>query len=252
MDLKQPVWETQNYYDIAHVASLDTKHPGISLLIELAKKSKNILDLGCGDGTKLSAVAKGKTGTGIDISSTAICIARKKYPEHTFLEGNIEKTPFDNESFDLVYSAFVFEHTRSPEKIIKEAKRILKDNGNLVIICPNYGAPNRASPPFKGSRFKKFFSGLFVKNDLNWNKVTPIADLKKYDTDWDVTIEPYSLSLEKYLNNNGFKVIKNISTWEYELGGAKIYQKVFRFLGNLGIYPFRYWSPHIVIQAKKI
>lgn len=250
MNLKQSVWETEDYYKKARAGSLDIKHPGIKLLLNLSNENKKILDLGCGEGTRLSLISD--TGTGIDISGKAISLARKKFPKLNFVIGNLEKLPFNNESFDLVYSAYVFEHLRDHLEVISEAKRVLKKDGNFVIICPNYGAPNRASPPFNGSRFKKFLTGFFMKDDLNWNKVTPTADLKKYDTDWDATIEPYSLSLERHLNGNGFKVVKNIPTWEYELKNAGIHQKVFRFLGKLGLYPFYYWSPHIVIQAKKI
>ena len=250
MNLKQPVWETENYYTKAHIENLDLANPGIRILFDLAKKIENILDLGCGDGSRLSLLSK--NGTGIDISEKAISLAKKKFPKLNFVVGNLEKLPFKDESFDLVYSAYVFEHLENPVNVLSEAKRVLNNDGNLVIICPNYGAPNRASPPFKGSRIKKFFSGIFIKDGLNWNKIVPIASKKKYDTDWDATIEPYSLSLEKYLNGNGFKVIKNISTWEYELKNVRIHQKIFKFLGNIGIYPFRFWSPHIVIQAKKI
>ncbi len=250
MDLKQTVWETDNYYKKAHLGSLDINHPGIKLLFNLSKGDKKILDLGCGEGTRLSFLSK--NGTGVDISHKAINLAKKKYPKLNFTVGNLENLKFKDDSFDLVYSAYVFEHLINPEKVISEAKRVLKPGGDLVIICPNYGAPNRASPPFKDSRFKKFFLGFLGRDGLNWNKVTPIATREKYATDWDVTIEPYSLSFEKYLNNSGFRVIKNIQTWEYELKNAKIYQKIFRVLGSLGIYPFAYWSPHIVIQAKKL
>lgn len=250
MGLKQKVWETDSYYEKAHTGSLDINHPGIRLLSNLSKGNKKTLDLGCGEGTRLSLLSK--NGTGVDISRKAISLAKKKYPKLTFTVGNLEKLKFKDNSFDLVYSAYVFEHLSNPVKVINEVKRILKMGGNLVVICPNYGAPNRASPPFRGSRAKKFLAGLILKSDLSWNKVVPIASQEKYDTDWDTTIEPYSLSLQRFLNRNGFKVIKNIPTWEYELDGAKIHQKVFRYFGNMGIYPFYYWSPHIVIQAKKI
>lgn len=253
---KQSVWETNLYYDKAKSGSLDLSHPGMKLLLNLAKSSKSILDLGCGEGTRLSEITS--KGTGIDISKTAIANAKKNYTKLNFFVGDLEDLPFKNDSFDLVYSAYVFEHLDNPEKVIKEARRVLKPQGNLVIICPNYGAPNRSSPPFVGSRIKKLISGLlkdfYFKNQklLGWTKVEPIASKNNYESDWDVTIEPYARSLGKFLNNNGFKVTKNIQAWEHELGNAKTIQKIFRFLASLNIYPFNYWSPHIVIQAKKV
>lgn len=250
MAIKQSVWEMNNYYKLAERGSLDVNHPGIKLLISLARNKKNILDLGCGEGTRLSSITK--SGTGIDISEKAITLARKKYPRLKFVIGDLEKLPFKNESFDLVYSAYVFEHLENPKKVLEEAKRVLKKDGDLVMICPNYGAPNRASPPFRGSRIRKFFLGLFVNGTLDWNRVIPIANKGKYEMDWDVTIEPYSLSLAKFLNSNGFRIIKNIPTWDLELKDAKFHQKIFRLLGTIGVYPFSYWSPHIILQARKI
>lgn len=257
MAQKQSVWETSNYYEKACEGSLDIDHPGTKLLVKLSTKRKRILDLGCGEGTRLSLIAG--RGVGIDISRKAIKIAREKFPKLKFIKGDLEKLPFEANSFDMVYSAYVFEHLTNPERVLSEAKRVLIKNGDLVIICPNYGAPNRSSPPFRGSRFNKILSGfirdliyLFKKvGKLNWNKVTPIADDSHYYTDWDVTIEPYSLTLEKYLSDNGFRIMKNISTWEYELDGAKFHQKVFKLLAKLGVYPFTFWSPHIVIQVRK-
>jgi len=258
MAFKQSVWETNSYYEKAGNGSLDTNHPGIKLLVSLAKDKKEILDLGCGEGTRLSLISK--KGTGVDISTKAINFAKKKFSNLNFFMGNLEELRFKDSSFDLVYSAYVFEHLTDPERVIGEARRVLKIDGDLVIICPNYGSPNRASPPFKKSRINKLIAGflkdfiyLFSKVDkLNWNRVTPIATSRLYESDWDVTIEPYSLTLEKYLKTIGFKIVRNIQTWNYELGDAKFHQRIFRFLGKNGIYPFSYWSPHIVIQARKI
>lgn len=256
MGLKQKAWETNDYYLQAREGSLDVSHSGIKLLRSLIDSNKKILDLGCGEGTRLSLLSK--SGTGVDISSKAINLAKKKYPKLNFILGNLEKLPFKDGSFDLVYSAYVFEHLMNPEKVIDGVVRVLRRSGNIVIICPNYGAPNRASPPFKGSRIKKLIFGFLndllypfqIKKSLSWNKVKPITE--GYESDWDVTIEPYSLSLENYLNNNGFLVKKNLQTWSYELSTAKMPQKLFRALGTVGLYPFRFWSPHIVIQAKKL
>lgn len=259
--LAKNVWESESYLNAAHEGSLDVNHPGMRLLKKLNRKGKKILDLGCGEGTRLNYLAlPGQKAFGIDISRTAILVAKNRSKSINFSVGDLEKLPFKNESFDLIYSAYVFEHLENPEKVILEAKRVLKNGGDLVIICPNYGAPNRASPPFKGSRVEKIIYGTCYDlllpfrriSELEWNKVEPIAKKDNYKSDWDVTVEPYSLTLTKYLESSGFRVIKNIQTWGYELNSAKFTQRIFRILGILGVYPFRYWSPHIVIEAIRI
>lgn len=254
------IWKSKKYYDVAHEGSLDIAHPGMKVLRRLAKTSKFILDLGCGEGTRLNLISgKGKVGIGVDISSTAIKRARKNYPNLKFIKGDLVKLPFEDDKFDLVYSAFVLEHLEEPEKMIKSAIKITKKNGYLVLVAPNYGAPNRASPPSEYSRVLKFLSG-FVKDmtrlfnrqkKLNWRKVKPIASGERYEPDWDTTIEPYLGTLVTFLKKNKLKIDKTDSVWIRELTNAKIHQKLFRILGNLKVYPFKYWGPHLVVVAQK-
>jgi SAM-dependent methyltransferase len=51
-----------------------------------------------------------------------------------------EKSPFQNEMFDVVYSSNVLEHVENPEIVISEALRVLKPGGYLQFIIPNYGS----------------------------------------------------------------------------------------------------------------
>jgi ubiquinone/menaquinone biosynthesis C-methylase UbiE len=258
--LKRDVWGKDKYWALAEKGSLDTEHPGMKLLFKITKGKKDILDLGCGEGTRLSLISgKGKSLTGIDISDNSIERARTKYPRIKFISGNIEKLPFPDESFDLVYSAFVFEHLDKPEKVISEAIRVLKKGGNLLIMAPNYGAPNRASPPFNGSRIKKLLNGFIADlsrpmsspNSLVWKRVTPIADADSYEMDWDTTVEPYLGSLVTFIEKLKMKRIKSFSSWEEERDGVGIVQKIFRVLGEMEIYPFTNWGPHLVILVEK-
>jgi len=250
-------WESRAYYDSAGRGS-KKPHPGMELLQKLVHSGLTVVDLGCGEGTRLNLLAKGKNirkAIGIDISKTAISRAKKKYKELKFINADLEKLPLKDGSADLVYSAFVLEHTDNTEKVLREAKRILKRGGNLVLIAPNYGSPNRCSPPFGGSRMRKFIKGLlndFTPNKirLNWMKVIPIPG--KYNVDYDVTVEPYVKTLLSYLENIGLGIKYWSSCWEEELPKAKTHQRVFRTLGEMNIFPFKYWGPHMVVHAVRI
>ena len=253
--LRETVWTKDEYYRIAHKGSLDVNHPGMKVLLKLTHHADSILDLGCGEGTRLNLLVSRGRGVGIDISSKAISLAKKKYPNFDFRVGDLEKLPFENNSFDLVYSAFVFEHLDNPEKVMKEAIRVLTPGGKFVVIAPNYGAPNRASPPFKGNRLVKLIVG-FIKNmlprkSLGWEKVRPIATGGAYEIDWDTTIEPYLGSLMNFLKSLQMKIISYDSCWKEELRGAGYLQRLFRFLGEKGVYPFNLWGPHLVLVVQK-
>lgn len=253
------LWKTKKYYEFAGRGSRDVDHPGMKELMTLSKKATNILDLGCGEGTRLSYVAKGKSGAGVDISANAISLAKESYPQFSFKKADLEKLTFKDGDFDLVYSAYVLEHLNNPEKVIDEAIRVLRNDGYLVLIAPNYGAPNRASPVFRGSRFKKLFGGLvkdfFVVfksvNSLQWDKVTALDDITSYAPDTDATTEPYLGTLMHYLIKRGLEIKKYSSCWGEELPGAKVFQRLIRVLGETGLFPFKLWGPHLIVVAYK-
>lgn len=59
--------------------------------------------------------------------------AREGIKNISFVTGNAEKLPFDNESFDLVITRLSLHHFISPEIPFNEMQRVLKKGGKLVI-----------------------------------------------------------------------------------------------------------------------
>ncbi len=257
---KQDVWETQEYYQIAKEASRDLSHPGLKLIKRYAKTAQSVLEVGCGDGTKLDLLTERKCQcVGIDISQTAVKKAQKQYPGRLFITASAEDLPFAHNSFDLVYSAFMLEHTVNPEKVIKEMVRVVKPDGYLIIVAPNFGAPSRCSPCFKGNRLTKLISGLvddfvriFVSHPLlSWQRVEPLAKDGDYDIDWDTTVEPYLGSIMPFIKTQKMIPVYTSSAWEVLEAGESVINKVFRMFGKTGMYPFVNWGPHIVVAARK-
>ncbi len=258
MTFKQKIWESDIYYDFAERGSLDLDHPGMKVLIEYSQSAKKILDFGCGEGTRLNLLSeRGKILYGVDISKKAINRARKRYKNINFFCGDVKSIKVDD--FDLIFSAFVLEHTQKTEIILRELIGKLKKGGILLLIAPNYGSPNRASPVADYNRIVKLMVGffqdilrIFIKEKgLNWRKVNPLAN-QKYEIDSDTTIEPYLGTLIDFLVRRNMKIIKADSVWERELKDAKKHQKIFRFLGEKGFYPFKFWGPHFLLVAEKL
>jgi len=48
-----------------------------------------------------------------------------------------EKLPYKDNTFDEVYSAFLFEHLKNPHKALLEMKRVLKKGGRIVLMTDN-------------------------------------------------------------------------------------------------------------------
>ncbi|MEM4336809.1 MAG: class I SAM-dependent methyltransferase [Candidatus Woesearchaeota archaeon] len=103
-------------------------------------RNKKILDMGCGAGE--AAVYFAKKGANViatDISQEMLSIVKNlaklykvnvktfKCPSH--------KTPFPNDSFDIVYAANLLHHVNI-EETLKEVKRILKKGGIFVSWDP--------------------------------------------------------------------------------------------------------------------
>jgi len=100
--------------------------------------NKKVLDLGCGTGYGSRMLyGAGSEVYGIDVSQGAIDYAKKKYSGPKYVCCSAEKTPFQNNFFDVVTAFEVIEHVQNPEKVLREIYRVLKNGGDLFISTPN-------------------------------------------------------------------------------------------------------------------
>lgn len=120
-----------------------------NLLVEMQKgrllpllgnvKDKTILDLGCGTGKNAVLLAKkGATVYGIDFSKEMLAEARKKAKRArakiNFVKRDVtKKLPYEARKFDAVISALVFNHVGNIVPVLKEIKRVLREEGICLI-----------------------------------------------------------------------------------------------------------------------
>lgn len=113
-----------------------TLYPYILKLLENESFS-SLLDLGCGTGELLYQIQKkyhSERLIGIDISDKMIDVANeKKIDKAHFILGDTEYLPFENNTFDVVICNDSFHHYPSPEKVLDEAYRVLKNSGLIII-----------------------------------------------------------------------------------------------------------------------
>jgi ubiquinone/menaquinone biosynthesis C-methylase UbiE len=105
--------------------------------------SINFLDFGCGDGNSAIHFSKyfpKSSYTGIDVSSESINIASLKSTDNlNFQTFDGIKIPFDDNFFDIVFTACVFHHIdfKLHENLFKEIFRVLKPGGKFYIFEHN-------------------------------------------------------------------------------------------------------------------
>ena len=102
-------------------------------------KEKVVLDIACGDGYGTSLLAKSALKIeGVDIDYETIKYASKKYKDQKlkFTVGDILNIPFEKNYFDIVVCFETFEHVDEHDKLLNEIKRVLKDDGILIMSTP--------------------------------------------------------------------------------------------------------------------
>ena len=166
----------------------------LNLVNSLQPAKGSILDIGAGTGDFLSVVKEnGWITIGVEPSDKAKAIAKNKGV--VFVEQTSE---LENNSFDIITMWHVLEHVPNLDNQLKELKRLLKPNGNLIIAVPNFKS-------FDAKHYGNFWAAydvpihfwhfsktaikrLFAKEDMELVQVLPM----KFDSFY------VSLLSEKY------------------------------------------------------
>ena len=101
---------------------------------------KDIIDLGTAEGKMLDIIKQKLPRThcvGVEYNKELIEFGKNKYPNIEFFQGDIQSLDFTDNSFDVVMATAVIEHVPDPLKALKEAKRILRPKGILILTSPD-------------------------------------------------------------------------------------------------------------------
>ena len=149
---------------------------GYLQIVELAKQSESICEVGCGGSNLLIHYPELQVKyTGLDFSREQLEKNAKKFSSakfETFIQPN--QFPVQSQQFDFVFCVFVIEHVTRPQAFLNECKRVLKQNGTLMILCPDFLGKGRMTSQRAGFsegttrekiRLQKFFDALVTLFD---------------------------------------------------------------------------------------
>lgn len=136
-------------------------------------KDKNVLDVGCGDGTytfELYDRGGPRAMVGVDPAASAVSLANKKIEKRSiqFVVHSAEKLPFADRSFDLAHLRGVLHHMDNPAAGVQEALRAAR---TIIIIEPNgYNPVLKAIERLSGYHLKHKERSFAPRQIDNWVK----------------------------------------------------------------------------------
>ena len=108
-----------------------------------AFRGETLLEVGCGIGTDLVRFARGGARvTGVDLSRTAIDLARRNFDCHGVAATELrvadaEALPYPDASFDVVYGHGVLQYTANAPTLVRECHRVLRPGGVAIFMVYN-------------------------------------------------------------------------------------------------------------------
>jgi len=104
----------------------------------LRQAEGNILEVGVGTGSSLRDYPLGEQIVAVDISKEMLRRAEVKLKNHNreieLCRGDVRNLPFKDETFDTIFSSWVFCSVTDPVRGLIEVRRVLKKEGKLLML----------------------------------------------------------------------------------------------------------------------
>src|SRR4051794_9433843 len=92
-------------------------------------RGKTVVDIGCGDGAFVRALAgAGADALGIEVSEDAVAGARERDPAHRYEVGGAERLPLEDASIDVATLMRSLHHVPDPASAFPELRRVVREH----------------------------------------------------------------------------------------------------------------------------
>jgi SAM-dependent methyltransferase len=162
-----------------------------------AISGKDVLEVGLGYGTISQQIAAARTRyIGLDVASGPVDLVNKRLELFGLpgeaRQGSILEAPFEDESFDVVVAFGCLHHTGDIQKALKEVSRILRPNGQLVMMV-YYAYSYRMIYQRRLGILKEMFADFMGKTNYGGDP----AERALYDVNDDGIEAPHTVFVSK-------------------------------------------------------
>lgn len=159
-----------------------------------------VLDAGCGWGRLLLGITDQFDGlniSAVDQSTDALELGKNVLGETRhgnrieWRSGDLHSLPYEDESFDTVYSARVFQHLNSPSQAARELIRVLKPKGRFLVIVQNKLCPMNIT----------YYSRIYSpRSVLSWFDEIAVSEINATTMDFYPTKVGFPHNVESRMN----------------------------------------------------
>lgn len=104
---------------------------------DLNRQEQRILDIGCGTGANLEMLSEFGKAEGVDVSAEALAFCQARGLQNV-RQGEAERLPYEDNSFDLVTGLDVVEHLDNDVAGLQEMRRVLRPGGRALLFVPAF------------------------------------------------------------------------------------------------------------------
>ncbi len=184
-------------------------------------KYQNVLDLGCGWGFNTSLIATlSKRTIGVDVKERPSWKEFSSKKLKFQVSDATNKLPFDDSIFDVSYMRNLLHHVDNPDQILKEAQRVTKPRGKIIIAEANryspffyiYTTKMRKHEHFSRRFFVNLIKNRFVDFQMKYFEAlyfpTDSEIVHKLERLWEEFVE--SIPILKSIRSYNVAIIKNL------------------------------------------
>jgi SAM-dependent methyltransferase len=227
--------------DAIEIGGIEILHPGGAALTKRTAEICNmqpgmkVLDVSSGRGTQSVFYAKeyGVTVTGLDLSDDMIATATRKAKEENtsdavnFVQGDSQKLPFEDNSFDVVINECAVGIPDDSQKVLDEMLRVVKPGGTVAIHESTWRKP---LPPKEKDEISERYGTTPLEFD-EWKAMLTTAGATNIESEFDQWSKPEMFwKIRKDRDVKSYHTVMTISE------KARTAYRIFNTHGLLGVF----------------